>query len=188
MCIRDRVFRVHVRVERNPLTDTPMILPLINRSIHQLNGLKVHLFCGGGSGSSLMRKLHLAGAEVSTGPLNRGDADEALARALNLSYAIEEPFSPYSEACLATAAQQINEAAAIIVATRWWGQGNLGYLTLAQKALERGADLFLVSDEPADDFTQGTSRQLLQQLKEGGAKVITSEDSLMQHLSNLALS
>ncbi len=79
-----RVFRVNVRVGTNPLTGTPVILPLMNTSAHQLDHLKVHLFCGGGSGSAVLRKLHLAGAEVTVGPLNQGDADETLAAALNL--------------------------------------------------------------------------------------------------------
>ncbi len=44
------VFRVNVRVDKNPLTGTPLILPLLNTSVHQLEQLKVHLICGGGSG------------------------------------------------------------------------------------------------------------------------------------------
>lgn len=179
-----QVFRVNVRVEENPLTGAPMIFPLINSSIHQLKGLRVHLFCGGGSGSSLMRKFHLAGATITAGPLNQGDADEALARALDLTYTWEEPFSPYSEASLIETEQLLEQADAVILATRWWGQGNLGCLTLAEKALARGTEVLILGTHQPLDYTQGQARQLIKQLQENGTPTFASDDALMTFMDD----
>ena len=79
---------VHHHAGRTYLTFSP-------RAPRQAGGRgRVHLVCGGGTGSSLMRELTDRGYEVSAGVLNALDSDEVTGRELGLSMAVEAPFSP----------------------------------------------------------------------------------------------
>lgn len=181
-----QVFRVNVKVDKNPLTGTPLILPMINTSVHQLDQLKVHLICGGGSGKILLRKLHLANAQLSTGPLNQSDADESLATALDIPHTTEHPFCPYSDDVLRDSEKLIENTDVVVVSTRWWGSGNLACLQLASKALEQKKQLYLIGHTKGQDYTAGQAWKQIDQLIDDGAIVIDSEDQLMDALSLLA--
>ncbi len=180
-----RVFRVEVNVEENPLTGAPQITPLINTSGLDLSGLKVHLFCGGGSGKSLLRKLQFSGARVSTGPLNRGDSDQEVATALNTTVICEDPFQPFSERALAETRQALTTAEAVIVATVWWGHGNYQCLDLAASALTDGKTLFLLNPAEEQDFTDGKAWARIQKLLNHGAHKVSNEDQLLNRLMSL---
>ncbi|MEA3544987.1 MAG: ABC transporter ATP-binding protein, partial [Thermodesulfobacteriota bacterium] len=130
-----QVFRVDIKIDSNPFTGAPQIVPLLNSSTHQLKDLKVHLICGGGSGKNLLRRLHLAKANTTVGPLNSGDADEAVARVLDLNVTREIPYSPFSEQTLAATHKLIEQTDILAITTQWWGAGNLPCLDLAEKAL-----------------------------------------------------
>jgi len=180
-----RIFRVDVKVESNPFTGTPQIVPLINNSTHQLKDLKVHLICGGGSGTTLMRRLHLAKAEVTAGPLNRGDSDEAVATALNMPVAQEIPFSPFSKSTLTTAEQFIEQTDILVITTQWWGAGNLPCLDLAEKAIQQGTSVYLLTQRQGQDYTDGKAWAKIQQLQQQGGKSSRNEEHLLDQLSHL---
>lgn len=179
-----RVFRVNVKVDKNPLSGTPLILPLINTSVHQLDDLRIHLICGGGSGKTLMRKLHLANARVTTGPLNQGDADETLAAALDIHCTREQPFNPYSEEALQKTEELLETTDIVIIATRWWGSGNLACLDLAQKAIARQMPVYLVGSSKQEDYTAGQAWAGIRQLEQGGAISIADEEQLLDTLQS----
>ncbi len=175
-------FRVEVRVEPNPYTGAPRVLP-VGRGRGK-GGLKlgVHLVCGGGSGGEALRKLHGAGCAVTAGPLNRGDSDEVLAGALGLPVAREEPFSPVSEAALAEARALAAGAAAVVVAPTAWGPGNLPCLGLVREALGRGVAVVLLDPRPERDFTGGAAARALADLAAAGARVLPDAEALLAAL------
>lgn len=178
-----QVFRVNVEVDTNPLTGCPLILPLLNTSVYRLDDLRVHLICGGGSGKTLLRKLHLANARVTTGPLNRDDADETLATALDIPCTRDLPFSPYSEKVLKETEKQIESSAVLVVATRWWGRGNLACLQLADRALDLKIPLYLIDHRAAEDYTDGRARAQIDRLEQRGARIVATEEQLLEALS-----
>lgn len=180
-----RIFRVDVKVDSNPFTGAPQIVPLINNSTHQLNGLRVHLICGGGSGQTLLRRLHLAKAKVTAGPLNQGDSDETTANVLNFPVAQEIPFSPFSEPILAAADALIEHTDILVVTTLWWGAGNLPCLELAEKAIRRGTPVYLLAQRQNQDFTGGKAWEKIRLLQRHGAKSIRNEEHLLDELSHL---
>ncbi|MCF6265285.1 MAG: ABC transporter ATP-binding protein [Desulfuromusa sp.] len=180
-----RIFRVDVKVESNPFTGTPQIVPLINNSTHQLTGLKVHLICGGGSGTTLMRRLHVAKAQVTAGPINRGDSDEAVATALNIPLVQEIPFNPFLKSTLTTAEQLIEKTDILVVTTQWWGAGNLPCLGLAETALKQGIPVYLLAQQQEQDYTDGKAWGRIQQLQQQGGKSIRNEEHLLDELSHL---
>ena len=178
-----RIFRVDVRIDSNPFTGTPQIIPLINNSTHQLNDLKVHLICGGGSGKILLRRLHLAKATVSAGPLNRGDSDEVVATALNIPVSQEIPFSPFSKTTLVTTGNLIGNTDILVVTTQWWGKGNLPCLDLAETAIHQGIAVFLLAQQQEQDYTGGKAWEKIQALQRHGARAVRNEEHLLNELS-----
>ncbi len=180
-----KVFKVSVSVAENPLTGTPQIVPQINTSAVQLDGLKVHLFCGGGSGKSLLRKLQYASATISTGPLNQGDSDEEVAVALGTRVIHEVPFQPFSDRALKETRQALDEADIVIIATIWWGHGNTRCLELAAEALARGKKVMLIDPAKDQDFTGGEAWKQIEALLEKGAEQVRNEDQLLQNLQHI---
>ena len=181
-----QVFRVDVKVDSNPFTGAPQIVSLINRSTHQLDGLKIHLICGGGSGKSLLRRLQMAKAKVSAGPLNQGDSDEAVATILDIPISQEIPFSPFSESILSAAENLIGQADILVITTQWWGSGNLPCLNLAEKAIQQGTSVYLLAQLQEQDYTDGKAWGRIQQLQRQGARVVRNEEHLLDELSTLA--
>ena len=180
-----RIFRVDVKVDSNPFTGIPQIVPLINNSTHQLDGLNVHLICGGGSGKTLLRRLHLAKAKVTAGPLNQGDSDETTANVLNIPVAQEIPFSPFSKETLASADHLIEKTEVLVITTLWWGAGNLPCLDLAEKAIHQGISVYLLAQQQDQDYTEGKAWEKIQQLQRQGARAVRNEEHLLDELDCL---
>lgn len=178
-----RIFRVDVKVDSNPFTGTPQIVPLINSSTHRLKGLNVHLICGGGSGKTLLRRLHLAQAKVTAGPLNQGDSDEAVATVLNIPVAQEIPFSPFAENTLVATEKLIEKTAVLVITTQWWGAGNLPCLELAEKAIQQETPVYLLAQRQEQDYTNGKAWAKIQELQQQGAKAIRNEEHLLEELT-----
>ncbi|HMB15908.1 MAG TPA: ABC transporter ATP-binding protein [Pelovirga sp.] len=177
-----RLFRVDLRVETNPYTGTPQITPLVNTAPHKLDHLKIHLFCGGGSGRILLRRLHLAQATLSVGPLNQGDSDHTTALALSIPTIEELPFQPYSAPILNQAREQITKADICVIATNWWGEGNLDCLDLALAALDLNKVVYLIDPQQKNDFTEGRAWRKIEKLQQQGAICFRNEEHLFEHL------
>ncbi len=177
-----RLFRVDLRVEVNPYTGTPQITPLINTSTRQLQHLRIHLFCGGGSGRILLRRFHLAQAQLSAGPLNQGDSDHTTATALRIPTIAELPFRPYSSAVLEAARKQLATAAICVIATNWWGEGNIECLDLALEAQSLNKILYLIDPQQKNDFTNGRAWRKIEKLQRQGALCLRHEDHLFEQL------
>lgn len=177
-----RLFRVDLRVETNPYTGAPQITPLINRVTDKLDHLRIHLFCGGGSGRILLRRLHLAKAQLSVGPLNQGDSDHTTAIALDITTVEELPFCSYSDAVIEQSRQYIDTADLCVIATNWWGEGNIRCLDLALTAQKQGRLIYLVDPQQKNDFTNGRAWSKIERLQQQGAVCLRNEDHLFEHL------
>lgn len=75
-----RVYRVDSVTERNPVTGSPIVIPVERRE--EKLPLRVFVIAGGGSGRALYAALYRLGADVTTGVLNAGDSDHTLAQRL----------------------------------------------------------------------------------------------------------
>lgn len=180
-----RVFRVEVKVEPNPYTGAPRVLPLAVPADGGGSPLRVHVICGGGSGEELLRRLHLCGCSLSVGPLNRGDSDQLLAAALGMETVLEEPFAPLSSPALAAAAVLCRDADALVVAPTLWGQGNLAALELAATVLAAGRPVLILDPQRERDFTGGEAWQRLQGLMAAGATRVADADGLEAALTDV---
>ena len=96
---------------------------------------RVHLVCGGGTGSSLMRELTDRGFNVSAGVLNALDSDEVTGRELGLRMAVEAPFSPIGDDAHAANLRLVAGADFVVLADVPLGHGNARNLDAVQTAL-----------------------------------------------------
>ncbi len=148
-------------------------------------GLRVHVVCGGGSGEELLPALVAAGHAVSAGALNLLDSDQALARELHVSAAVEAPFSALSDPVRAENRRLMQSADAIVVAPLCIGAANLANL---EDLLELdGTRWVFVLDGPSSvrrDFTGGRGDRALEELERRGATRVKSTPVLMKLLND----
>jgi len=176
-----RVFRVDVQIETNPYSGAPRIYSTGHLS-NWLEPPRVHVICGGGSGGDLLRRLHVAGCQLSVGPLNRGDTDQELARALDLELVLEQPFCPISAAALDAASVLSRAADALIITPTFWGPGNLTCLELAFTALQRRQPVLLIDPRPNRDFSGGPAWSTLQNIIDRGGVVVDDVEAALECL------
>ncbi|MFO7982238.1 MAG: ATP-binding cassette domain-containing protein [Desulfuromonadales bacterium] len=177
-----QIFQVEIRVEPNPYTGAPRILPVPPSPAWGEEGPRVHIFCGGGSGGELLRILHLAGCRLSAGPLNRGDSDLALCEALGIPVVREKPFAPLSEHALAEAEEISVKADLVVIAAVPWGSGNLAVLHSALNCRNSGSPLLLVDPRQENDYTGGSAWSLIQKLQEADAILVATPREVLDKL------
>lgn len=176
-----QVYGVPVIITRHPLNGKPIIL-LSERRILASLGVKVHVVCGGGTGSEVMAMLVASGCQVTAGALNRGDSDFETAQLLGVQVAEEQPFMPISEEAFEKTKQMIADAEAVILTDVPFGWGNIVNL----KAILEAANGLVVVFNPETiserDFVNGEASALLQRIFE--TKRVVSVHSLneLQHL------
>ena len=175
---------MEIRVEPNPYTGAPRLLPIPPSPVWGKEGPRVHIICGGGSGGELLRILHLAGCRLSAGPLNRGDSDLALCEALGIAAVREKPFAPLSEHALAEAEEISGKADLIVIAAMPWGSGNLAVLHSALNCRNSGSPLLLVDPRQENDYTGGSAWSLIQKLQEADAILVATSREVLDKLKN----
>lgn len=122
---------------------------------------KIHLICGGGSGSFLMRELAERGFSISLGVVNALDSDEVLGRELGLTMAVEAPFSSITEEAFKHNLELIEQSELVILTRVPFGPGNLRNVEAAVEALKKGKKLWVVGKDLKErDFT-GKAAEIL---------------------------
>jgi ABC-type cobalamin/Fe3+-siderophores transport systems, ATPase components len=180
-------FNIDTIVTRNPLTKSIYAIPLSTKHDLPSRNLFVHLICGAGTGSSLMKLLKDDGYNVSAGVLNLFDTDQETAKFLRIPSATEAPLSPISELAFNENMRLINKADYIVLTSFPFGLGNLRNLDAAEFAVERKKPTFIIAETPIElrDFTQGKAKKKLLTLQNKGAVIVKDEPSLMAAIANL---
>jgi iron complex transport system ATP-binding protein len=120
---------------------------------------RVHVICGGGTGSGLLRELVDAGYDVSAGVLNALDSDEDTGRELGLPMAVEAPFSPVGDEAHAENLALIEAADLVVITAVPVSHGNERNITAALHAAAAGKPVYAAAGLPDVDFT-GVTRAL----------------------------
>jgi len=155
--VRD-VFEVRAVVGTDPVTGTVSVTPVVRE--HAVRGAargRVMLVAGSGSGAALMRRLTLAGYEVSTAALNIGDVDEGVAAALGLERVTLPPYGAIDDAARERVRELAAAADAIVVCAVPFGSANLDNL---RAAIESDRPLVLIGDIEGRDYTGGIAASL----------------------------
>ena len=172
------VFGVRAVVGTDPVTGAVSVTPVLREgAVAPVARGRVMVIGGSGSGAPFMRRLVLAGWQVSSGALNAGDADQVLACALGVEYALIPPFAPMDAQAATRVAELAGAVDAIVVAEVPFGHGNVDNLRAAVAALRAGTKLVLVGDMEGRDFTGGEAERQWSLAVSEGAAVVRDADA-----------
>lgn len=175
------VFAVRAVVGTDAVTGAVAVTPVL-REQSTPEGSRGTVFVVGGSGAAapLMRRLALAGFSVTSGALNVGDIDGAVADALGLTF-VEIPAFAGTDAAAEAAVGELAAAADIrVVAPVPFGHSNLGNLRAVVKA--DGPTVFVGGFDATRDFADGEALQLAASALASGATVAVDIDDALAYV------
>ena len=185
------VYGARVWVRRHPASGRPLILTLPDRpdvAAGAPGGLRVHVICGGGTGTALLLALHALGYSLTAAALNEGDTDAEVALMLGIPFAHEASFSPLSPEALAEAARLAQPADVVLLTEVPFGRANLANLEAALTLRLAGKPVLCLNgpggDLRARDFTGGAAGVLWQKLLEAGAETAPTPEVALSLLES----
>ena len=184
-----KVFSVDTIVKKHPITGQLHVIPISRPIIIVQKSLLIHLICGGGTGSQVMKTLLDEGYRITAGVLNLLDTDHETAQLLSIPTTNEAPFSPITDEAHKANLQVINKANVVVVTPTQFGEGNLRNLDAAKTALENGIPTIILEDGPIEerDFTNGKATDYVRNLKTKGAITVKNIRTLVDFLNNLEI-
>jgi iron complex transport system ATP-binding protein len=179
------VFHVDAIVKKHLVTNSVFVIPLSPQKSPPSRECSIHLICGAGTGTALMKILLDEGYNVTVGVLNVLDTDFETAQFLKIPVTTEAPFSPITEKTHKDNLVMINKASIVVLTSVPFGFANLQNLEAAREALERGIPTFVIDEVPVErrDFTQGKAKKLLTELKNKGAVFVKNQNELLSLLN-----
>ena len=182
-----KVFNVDTIVKKHPVTGYLHVIPISRPINQQQKSLSIHLICGCGTGSPLMKILKDEGYFLTAGVLNLLDTDQETAQLLKIPTTSEAPFSPITEDAHTANLKMISKANVIVITPTQFGDGNLKNLNAAETALEKGIPTILLEDGSIEerDFTKGKATNHLTKLKNNGAITVKNTRELLHFLDKL---
>jgi iron complex transport system ATP-binding protein len=179
------VFNVDAIVKKHLVTNSVFIIPLSAPKSPPSRKCAIHLICGAGTGTSLMKVLLDEGYSVTAGVLNVLDTDFETAQFLKIPVTTEAPFSPITEKTHKANLDMISKASKVVLTSVPFGYGNLQNLEAAHEALARGIPTFVIEEVPIEkrDFTKGKAKALFMELQSKGAVFVTNQTELLLQLN-----
>ena len=179
------VFNVDAIVTKHLVTNSVFVIPLSPQKQSQPKKCSIHLICGAGTGTALMKVLLDEGYSVTAGVLNVLDTDFETAQFLKIPLTTEAPFSPIMEKTHQANLEMISEASTVVLASVPFGGGNLQNLEAALASVEMGIPTFVIEEVPIErrDFTGGKAKALLAKLKSKGAEFVKDQNELLSLLN-----
>ncbi|HDR73257.1 MAG TPA: ABC transporter ATP-binding protein [Methanoculleus sp.] len=182
-----RIFHINATVKKSPRTGKPYVIPIIGEGAPLRGALRIHLICGGGTGSDLMHELHQQGYALSAGVLCINDSDYEIAAELGIPCITEPPFGEIRPDSLHELEVMLGCADAVIVTDMPVGRGNLANIRILERYCATPIILFGRSDATgaARDFTGGEAERLFALLKARGATAVADYQDLWNTLQDL---
>ncbi|UCH88812.1 MAG: ABC transporter ATP-binding protein [Thermoplasmata archaeon] len=208
-----RVFNINSIVRRNPITNNLFIDPIstlaavrssrITYGLDVENGIsqagkeqkikskpklkKIHIICGAGTGSSLMKKLVDEDLAITAGVLNVLDQDHQSAEALKIPTVSEAAFSPISKKSHKMNLELVDNADVVILTDVPFGTANRLNLQAVEHAAEKGKPVIIYEprkkhDINKRDFTQGWATKKYKELY-SSSKIVHSLENLVKILT-----
>ena len=180
-------YKVDVIVKEHPLASSLYIIPyrgMVDST--RRSGKRVHVICGGGSGSKLMRMLAERMYIVTAGVLNVLDSDYEVAETLNIEVVEEAPFSEITDESLKRNLKLIKKSDVVVLSNLWIGSGNIKNLEAALTAIEYGKPVILIELTPIEkrNFMGTESLTLYKEIRDR-AILTKSEEEALQVIDSL---
>jgi iron complex transport system ATP-binding protein len=174
------VFSVDAIVRKNLVTNSLNIIPLSPKKASTDKKCAIHLICGAGTGTMLMKTLVDEGYSVTAGVLNQLDSDYEACEMLKIPVVAEAPFSAINDETYFANLEMICNASMVVLTSVPFGLGNLRNLDAAKEALQRGIPVYVIDEVPIEsrDFTGGRATAIMRDLKVGGAVFVKHPSDL----------
>lgn len=174
------VFDVDAIVRKNAATNSLYVIPLSPKKCSAEKKCTVHVICGAGTGTMLLKTLLDEGFNVTVGVLNMLDTDYEACELLNIPVVTEAPFSFITERLYEENLEMIKAAGMVVVTSVPFGSGNLRNLDAAKAALRYGIPTYVIEELPIEsrDFTGGRATQLMAELRASGAVFVKNPADL----------
>ncbi|MDD3857153.1 MAG: ABC transporter ATP-binding protein [Methanoculleus sp.] len=178
------VFGMEMLVRPHPLTGRPYVLPVYMHRSGAGANRRVHVVCGGGTGSDILHLLHAALFTVTCGVLNILDTDYGTAMHLGLPCVAEPPFHGITPGSLSRLRECLESAETVIVTAMPIGRGNLDNLRVLLDYPAKPV-IFYARDRTArmEDYTGGEAGAVLTELEARGALRVEGAEGLLARLS-----
>ena len=178
------VFNINVEVEVSAHTNKPYIYAITRHEIKK-NSVRVHVICGGGSGSDIISNLFHSGFEVSAGVLSIGDLDWKVSKDFELKVAEDIPFTRISDDAYSINKKLAAEADYIVVTDFYIGKANIRNIeVLLEVELESKPILILGDDSIAQrDITEGVTLSLYNKIKSRKSSITVSQEEMYSILN-----
>ncbi|MFA4849251.1 MAG: ABC transporter ATP-binding protein [Methanoregula sp.] len=172
---------------RHPATGRTYLMPMTgaDRTNPQRTSEKVHVICGGGTGSDLLHFLARRSFSLSTGILATNDSDYAAATALDIPCIALPPFTPMSGKALAELATSLSHASYVIITHHPVGAGNLPVI-LALREIDPKKIILHLPDGTSlasCDFTGGVAMRTLEDAQVAGAQSAPTFTEILAYIS-----
>lgn len=183
-----QTYNVDVLVEKHPLTNTPYVTPYFSKTQKRFkNEQTVHIVCGGGSGTRLMKLLTNHSYNISAGVLNVLDSDFLTAKELNITVIGEIPFSEISKKSNEANLELIKKADIVVLTDFPVGFGNLKNIESVEAAQAMSIPIVVVDSTPIEkkDFAGGALETSLARLEENGAMFAKNVEEAFEKIEEL---
>jgi len=174
------VFQVDAIVRENFVTNSLYVIPISPKKSSIATKCAIHVICGAGTGTLVMKALVDEGYVVTAGVLNLLDSDYDTCELLKIPAVTEAPFSPITDKAHAANIEMIKNASIVVITSVPFGLGNLRNLEAAREALKQGIPTYFIDEVPIEsrDFTDGKATQLMLELKAAGAIFVKQQSDL----------
>jgi len=180
------VFGVDAMVRKNLATNCPYVIPLSPKKMCVIKNCNVHLICGAGTGTPLLKMFVDEGYKVSSGVLNVADTDLETCELLKVPSVFEPPFSAITDKSYEANLKMVKNANIVILTDVPFGLGNLKNLKAAIEAAKCGIPTYVIDESPIEirDYTGGQATRLMRQLKDLGAIFVKNQMELFSLLKD----
>ncbi len=174
------VFGVDSIVRKNLVTNSPYIIPLSTKKPFEVKECSVHVICGAGTGTPLLKIFLDKGYSVSAGVLNVADSDLETCEFLKVISVSDPPFSGITEKSHEANLAMVKNANIVVLTAVPFGLGNIKNIEAAIEAARSGIPTYVMDESPIEerDYTGGKATGLLQQLRNCGGIFVKDQAEL----------
>jgi iron complex transport system ATP-binding protein len=176
-----KAYHVNILVKEHPLTSSLYVIPFCSTVQKPMTDkVNIHIICGGGSGTPLMKMLYDRGYNLTAGVLNVLDSDYEVAASLGIPTVEEAPFSQITKESYKRNLDLILNSNMVIVANAEFGKGNLKNLEAAKTAADHNIPIILVESTPFAErnFAGKEGKALYDEIKKRATLTQKPEDTL----------
>lgn len=175
------VFGIDSIVRKNPVSDCHYVIPLSPKKPFEGKKCAIHIICGAGTGTSLLKIFSDEGYNVSSGVLNVADTDLETCELLKVPSVCDPPFSAITDKSHEANLRMVKNANIVVLTSVPFGLGNLKNITAALEAAKNGIPTYVIDEIPImdRDYTDGKATQMLYQLKACGAIFVKNQAELL---------